>query len=112
MKNAIISIFITLVLSIFVFFVGSKEETLAAPTSVYQVYLNGETIGYLNSRDKFLALVDEKQEEIKKKYNVDKVYPPTGLKIEKISTYDNEIKTADEIASNIIDNVILKASNN
>lgn len=103
MKNAIISIFITLVLSIFVFFVGSKEETLAAPTSVYQVYLNGETIGYLNSRDKFLALVDEKQEEIKKKYNVDKVYPPTGLKIEKISTYDNEIKTAEEIYS-IIEN--------
>lgn len=102
-KDTLISILITIVLSVLVFFMGANEETLAAPTSVYQVYLNGTTIGYLNSRDKFLDLVNQKQEEIKKKYGVDKVYPPSGLKIEKISTYDEEIKTAEQIY-NIIEN--------
>ena len=62
-KDTLISILITIVLSVLVFFMGASEETLAAPTSVYQVYLNGKTIGYLNSRDKFLDLVNQKQEE-------------------------------------------------
>ncbi len=102
-KENIIAIILTIFISVLVFFVGQKEETLAEPSSVYQVYLNGKTIGYLNSRDKFLDLINQKQEEIKKKYNVDKVYPPDGLKIEKISTYDEEIKTAEQIYS-IIEN--------
>lgn len=96
-KDILLSITITILLGVFVFFVGSPEETLAAPNEVYQVYLNGETIGYLNSKKKFLELVDNKQEEIKRKFNVNKVYPPNGLEIEKTNTYNTEIKTAEEI---------------
>ena len=55
----------TLILSMLLFFIGAKKETLAAPVDVYEVYLNGESIGYLNSEDEFLKLVDNKQNEIK-----------------------------------------------
>jgi murein DD-endopeptidase MepM/ murein hydrolase activator NlpD len=100
-KDIAISILITLVLAILVFFVGSHNETLASPVSVYQVYLNGKVIGYLDSKQAFLDLVNEKQKKIKEKYGVDKVYPPAGLKIEEIATYENDIKTPEEIYNTI-----------
>ena len=102
-KDKVIAFLITTVLSVLVFFIGAQNETLAAPVSVFQVYLNGKVIGYLDSKDAFLNLVDKKQESIKEKYGVDKVYPPAGLKIEKIATYESDIKTPEEIYS-IIEN--------
>lgn len=100
-KDILISITITLVLGIFIFFIGTKQETLLAPTEVYKVYLNGKSIGFLDSEKEFLDLVDKKQEELKKQYNVKNIYPPKGLKIEKISTYEEDIKSAEEIYQTI-----------
>lgn len=91
------TLFITLLISIFIFLVGAKEETKQAPNNVYQVYLNGEVVGLLNSKDKFLDLINTKQQEIKNKYNIENVYPPSGLKIEKAVTYNENIKSPEEI---------------
>lgn len=96
-KDILLSITMTLILSMLLFFIGAKKETLAAPVDVYEVYLNGESIGYLNSEDEFLKLVDNKQNEIKNKYKVDKVYPPSGLVIEKVSTYHENILTSEQV---------------
>jgi murein DD-endopeptidase MepM/ murein hydrolase activator NlpD len=96
-KVNLIAIFITVILGAFLIFVSTKGETLASPNQVYKVYLNGKSIGLIESEDEFLKLVDDKQNEIKSKYNIDKVYPPTGLKIEKVSTYQDNISTAEEI---------------
>ena len=41
LKETIITITITAILSIFVFFVGSLEKVESAPVILYQVYLNG-----------------------------------------------------------------------
>ena len=49
----------------------------------YQVYLGGQKIGLINSKDDLYNLIDKEQEGIKKKYNVDKVYIPKGLEIQK-----------------------------
>lgn len=100
-KDIVLSIFITLALGALVFFVGSNRETYASPVAVYQVYLDGKVIGYLDSKTEFLNLVDQKQEAIKNKYGVDKVYPPTGLKIEEVTTYEDNIKSASEIYNTI-----------
>ena len=102
-KDKVISLFITLVLSVLVFFVGANSKTYAQAVNVYEVYLNGKTIGLLDSKENFLKLVDQKQQEIKDKYGVSKVYPPTGLKIEEVATYNENIKTSEEIY-NIIEN--------
>lgn len=97
MKEKIIAVLITIILGIFVIFASANKETFLDPQNVFEVYINGKTLGYIKSEDEFLALVDDKQEEIKNEYNVAKVYPPDGLKIEKIATYSNNIKSSEEI---------------
>ena len=69
----------------------------------YQVYLGGEEIGLIRSRDELYDLIDQEQQEIKKMYNVPKVYPPSGLEIEKVLTYKNNVMTAKEVYNEIKD---------
>lgn len=69
----------------------------------YQVYLGGQKIGLISSKDDLYNLIDKEQEGIKKKYNVDKVYPPEGLEVEKILTYKTNLKTSEQIYDEIND---------
>lgn len=69
----------------------------------YQVYLGGQKIGLINSKDDLYNLIDKEQEGIKKKYNVDKVYPPEGLEVEKVLTYKTNLKTSEQIYDEIND---------
>ena len=45
----------------------------------YQVSLGGERIGLISSKDELYNLIDQEQTELKEKYKVNKVYPPSGL---------------------------------
>ena len=85
-KEIIISLLATIILGAFVIFICSNRKTNTEPQNVYEVFLNGKSVGLLDSKDDLLALVDDKQKEIKDKYNVEKVYPPATLK-----TIENEI---------------------
>ena len=69
----------------------------------YQVYLGGQKIGLIQSKEELYDLIDKEQEGIKKKYNVDKVYPPEGLEVQKILTYKTNLKTAEQIYDEIND---------
>ncbi len=69
----------------------------------YQVYLSGEKIGLIRSKQELYDLIDQEQQEIKKFYNVPKVYPPSGLEIEKVLTYKNNVMTAKEVYNEIKD---------
>lgn len=100
-KEIILSIIITLLLSGLMFFLSTKNNTTDIPKDVYEVFVEGKSIGYLSNEEEFLNLVDEKQQEIKQTYNVDKVYPPSGLEIEKNTTYSENIKTSEEIYKKI-----------
>lgn len=103
MKDKVIGVLITFVLAGFIFFSGMDTRVLGDPLEVYQVYLNGEKIGLIDSKDDLLALIDEEQTQTKEKYNVDKVYPPDGLSIEKVYTYDDNIVDANTIYNKIKD---------
>ena len=94
LKDNVIALLITIILGVFILFVSTKGEALVSPLDVFRVYLNGKTIGYIESKDELLSIIDDKQNEIKNKYNIDKVHPPTGLKIEKVSTYNDNISSA------------------
>ena len=110
MKEKIIGVFITIFLCVLLFFVGLDSRTVGDPYEVYQVYLNGNIVGLIPSEQDLLDLIDKEQENIKNKFNVDRVYPPTGLDIEKIYTYNgnitdvntlyNQIKEADPFSIN------------
>ena len=91
-------------LSIFIILIVSgNTKNDKAPNSVYQVYLNGQKMGMIASKDELYDLINEEQRGIKEKYNVDKVYPPLGFEIVKYVTYDNDIVDANKIYDKIKD---------
>lgn len=71
--------------------------------NVYQVYLDGKKIGLIENTAPLYNLIDAEQENIKKEFNVDKVYPPEGLETIAHTTYSNKLSTPEEIYS-IIEN--------
>ena len=73
------------------------------PKTLYRVYLKGESLGLIESKKELENFIDEKQEEIKKEYNVDKVYVPSELDVVKEITFDSNVKTVDEIYEEIKD---------
>ena len=95
--NKVMGVTITIFISIFIFFFGVKTKLEDTPKNLYQVYLNGESIGFIENKDEFLNLVDKEQTEIKEKYKVDKVYPPSGLDIQDVTTYETDISTAVDV---------------
>lgn len=103
MKDKIWGFIIVILISGVLFFTGMDKRVLGDPIEAYQVYLDGEKIGVISSKDDFLNLIDTEQEELKKKYNVDKVYPPNGLDIRKIYTYDNKLVSVEDIYNSIKD---------
>lgn len=70
---------------------------------LYQVYLGSEKLGLIDSVDELYSMIDEEQKEIKEKYNVSKVYPPSGLEIQKVLTYNDNIKSVEQIYEDIKD---------
>ena len=72
-----------------------------APKQLYRVYLAGNSLGIINSKKELEDLIDTKQNELKKKYNVDKIYAPNDLKIMRETTYSNNILSVDEIYNKI-----------
>ena len=89
----------SLVIYMSLIFEPKKEQI----NEFYQVYLGGQKIGLINSKDELYNLIDKEQEGIKKKYNVDKVYPPEGLEVQKVLTYKTNLKTVEQIYDEIND---------
>lgn len=103
MKGKIIGGLLTIVVGLMLFLSGMDVGIAGDPSMVYQVYLNGEKIGLINDRDELYNLIDTEQVEIKEKYGVDKVYPPDGLDVEKVYTYDKDISDVKDIYNLIKD---------
>lgn len=91
------------VISLSLPFLTGFTNISSTPKTVYRVYLKGEAIGAIKSKKSFENYIDKKQEEIKKKYNVKKVYAPVDLDIVKEITFESTIKTNKEIYDEIKD---------
>ncbi|MBE6154558.1 MAG: M23 family metallopeptidase [Firmicutes bacterium] len=100
-KSIIVTILITLIAGILVIISNIKDKLYESISTYYKVYLNGKNIGIIDSEDKLYKLIDNNQSEIKEKYNVDTVYPPTNLKILKTNTYMDELDTVEEVYNKI-----------
>lgn len=75
----------------------------ATPKTLYRVYLKGESIGLIESKDALENYIDKQQDQIKKEFGVDKVYMPEDLNIIKEVTFDNNISSVKEIYNKIKD---------
>lgn len=99
--NKIMGVSITILISIIVFFFGVKIKAEGNPNNIYRVYLNGSSIGLIEEKQELLDLIDKEQTEIKEKYKVDKVYPPSGLDIQSVITYDDDISSVTTVYEKI-----------
>ena len=100
-KGFILSILITLLIGAFLAMGYMTKESFAMPESIYQVYLDGEKIGLVESKEDLYALINKEQKEIKKEFNVDQVYPPKGFKIIRQTTYEEELNSVEEVYESI-----------
>ncbi len=100
LKRKIILVFL-LFLSLFIN--SGFTNVSQKPKTIYKVYLKGKVLGNIESKESFEKYIDDKQEEIKKKYQVNKVYVPEDLDIIKQITFENDKKTNEEIYKKIKD---------
>lgn len=96
------TILLIIFLSLSVFLLTFCKGTNSDPTVVYTVYLDGKAIGTIASEDSFNEFVNTKEDELKKKYNVDTVYTPRGVEIKKNLTYNNFINSNEQVYNKII----------
>lgn len=101
-KWSFFTILLVIFLSLSVFLLTFCKGTNSDPTVVYTVYLDGKAIGTIASEDSFNEFVNTKEDELKKKYNVDTVYTPRGVEIKKNLTYNNFINSDEQVYNKII----------
>lgn len=102
-KGIIFCALLTILSTILVGFSFVSTEEYDEPISTYQVYLDGEKIGLIDSKDELYSLINKEQVEIKNEYKVEQVYPPKGFKIIKKNTYDENITTVEKVYDSIKD---------
>lgn len=101
-KGLPIFVVLTLVMSI-LFVSGFTSKKSEVIQDVYQVYLDGEKIGVITSKDELESYIDKQQTILKNKFNVTNVYAPKGLDIKEYKTYSGKIDSIQSIYNKIHD---------
>lgn len=99
MKRVVYLIVLLLCMSLFLFGFNYKKNKY--PHEFYQVYLNGEILGVVKSKEKLEKYIDEQGESLKEKYKVDKIYGPSTLEIKKFVTYNDKVDSEKQIYDKI-----------
>ena len=86
-----------------VFFVNFASRYSLRPQKIYKVYLDGKAIGNISDKEELEDYINEEQKDLKDKYEVDKVYIPEGVDIQKYTTYDTKVLTAKQVHNIIKD---------
>ena len=71
------------------------------PRIFYNVYLESELIGTIESKESLEKYIDTKGAELKKKFNVEKIYAPTDLEIVKSVSFKKKIDSIEEVYNKI-----------
>ena len=90
----ILSILISIIIIVITSFSSKADESIE---EVYNVYLDGKLVGAVNSKSSLEKYIDKEQQELKDEFNVDKVYIPNGIDIEKCVTHNAKILSEKEI---------------
>lgn len=76
-------------------------KALFYPQDYYVVYLDGNKLGIIKSKEELETHIDAQQQGIKDTYKVTKVEAPTGLKVEKTITYKRNLTTVEKVYNKI-----------
>ncbi len=103
-KSIYWGILIAVVLTGLTFILGLDRKDYAdTPSTVYEVYLDGKSIGIIRNEDELYNLIDKEQNSLKKKYDVNKIYAPLGLETTKLVTYTGKLDNVTEVYNKIKD---------
>lgn len=97
MKNRIAGLCILFSIGTLLLFLGFSTKPKSEPHTYYQVYLDDQLLGMIRSKSELDSYIDQQGNQIKKKYDVEKVYAPNGLEIKKIVTYNKNIVSAEKV---------------
>lgn len=93
----------TIIIGISIFFLGFNKIERINPQTAYTVYLDGNIVGLIDSKENFENYINDKEAAIKTKYGVDTIYEPKGVEIKKSITYNPTLLSYDEIYRKITD---------
>lgn len=88
-------------ISIIIVILESTSYVFYEAQNVYRIYLNGKSLGIIENKKELEDYVNEKQQDLKNKYNVDNVYIPQGLKIRQETTYNEKTESVENIYNKI-----------
>ena len=83
--------FLVFLTSLCIIYLGMQNKKVLTPNYLYQVYLDDEVLGVIESKRELEEYIDKKGKTIKEEYNVNKVYAPNGLQIKKVITYSDKV---------------------
>ncbi len=89
-----------LVLSV-LFISGFTSKKTNIIQNVYKVYLDGEEVGVINSKEEFESYIDKQQSLLKTKFGVKNVYSPKGLDIRECKTYEGSTDSINVVYNKI-----------
>ena len=97
------SIITSMILAIMsIFLLGFKLSSNKKPYESYAIYVDGTKIGVVKSKEEFDKYINEKEEQLRTKYNVSKIYTPKGVEIKKIITYNNKYDSNETIYNMLV----------
>ncbi len=100
-KNLFVLFIAILISGLLVTFVKNESKKNDIPILGYRVYLEGNAIGLIKSKDELNNYINIQQERLKEKYNVDTIYIPNDINIVKEITYENNIDSVESIYNKI-----------
>lgn len=89
----VITILIIIFSCVLTFFINMNYKNNLKPSVSYNVYLDGEVIGVVKSKEELENYIDKKNKKYKKEFGVKRIYSPNGLDIEKNVTYSGKLDT-------------------
>lgn len=96
-KKGIFYLLVISVALLVTFIVAFIDRFQLEPKEVYRVYLDGKVLGNILDKQELEDYINDEQKELKEKFDVKKVYVPTGVDIKKYTTYEKEVLTAKQI---------------
>ncbi|MBE6140228.1 MAG: M23 family metallopeptidase [Firmicutes bacterium] len=109
-KGIIITIFLCIIIGIIYTVNLFEKEIYEEANKAFLVYLNGEKIGIINNNEALYSLINHEQEEIRNKYMVNSVYPPSDFDLIEVKTYNENYASVNDIYKKIeeLDNFTIK----
>lgn len=105
LRQRLFSAAITIVVCLFAI-LPIFEKTIIAKEQAktyYNIYLDGEVIGVVDSKDALEQYINDEQQELKEQFGVNYVHLPQGLFIKQYIGYPKKVSTAKEIYNKIKD---------